>query len=262
MALTLPAGLQELVRSGNYDAHAALDVTLADGTTLRMGTAEMILPGPTVYASTLRMRGTVKQSLRKMTDLVELTGQNVDMQLGLTIVSAADVLNASHAVFKYAFFATDGSGDLYVLERLIGELTAARISETEVRLKLVSDLAAGGSVAANRSVIKMCGRRYRGRGCDSTSPAGTCSKDFFDEVNGCAAKLPALRVLAADPSATNNQASFGGFIYRAGTGYNSSINVPTGGRFNGRDPEDEGIGVIGRGVGERHRLPYLMRSAA
>lgn len=262
MSLALPAGLQDLIRSGNYDAHAALDVTLGDGTTLRMGTAEMLLPGPVAYAPTLRMRGSVKQSLRKVTDMVNLSGQNVDRQLGLTIVEASDALNATRAVFYYVYFALDGTGTVYVVERLEGELTAARVSETEVQLKLVSDLSAGGSVAANRSVMKMCGRRFKGRGCDSTSPDGVCSKDYFDGVNGCASKLPAQRILDADPLALNNQASFAGFIHRSGSGYNTSTNSPEGGNFNGRDPGEQIIGVVGRGAGERFRIPMPLQRAA
>ncbi len=193
--------------------------------------------------------------------MVELSGQNVDSLLGLTIIETAGALNATSAVFKYAFFANDGTNIVYVLERLEGELTAARISETAVKLKLISDMAGGGSVAANRSVMKMCGYRYKGRACGSQSPDGFCSKDFFDAVDGCASKLPALRVLQFDPGATNNQASFGGFIHRDGVTFNSSVNAPEGGRFNGLEPGDDYIGVRGRGAGERHRLPFLMRAA-
>lgn len=259
MALSLAAGLKALIQGGNYDAQAALDVTLPGGTSLHMGTAEMILPGSVTYAPTLRTRGTVRQSLRKVTDLVELTAQNIDSALGLTIIGATNTLNASRAKFLYVFFALDGTDTVYVLERLEGELTAARISETEVRLKLVSDLAAGSSVAANRAVMKLCGYSLGKRGCDSTS-GGFCSKDFFDAVNGCASKAPAPRILALNPGATNNQASFGGFIHRDGIGYNAPGSGPLGGRFNDRDPED-GVGVNGRGLGERHRLPYYMRVA-
>jgi len=261
MALTLPAGLKTLIQSGNYDAQAALNVTLADGTPLHLGTAEMILPGATTYAPNLRMRGSIKQSLRKVTDMVELAGQNIDSQLGLTIINAASTLNGARAVFLGVYYALDGTDTVYVLERLEGELTAARINETEVKLKLISDLSSGGSVAANRAVLRTCGYRFKGRGCDSTSPAGFCSKVFDDAASGCASKLPAARILALNPGATNNQASFGGFIHREGVGHQRSINNPFGGRFNGRDPEEEGVGVVGRGPGERHRLPFLMRAA-
>jgi len=254
MALKLPAGLKTLIQSGNYDAHAGLDVSL-DGGTLRMATAELLLPGNIAYAPTLRMRGSVKQSLRKVTDNVELTGQNIDNVLGQSMLDAADVLNAAEATFLYFFFGHDGS--FYQVKRLIGELTAARINETQVRLKLLSDLSAGGSVAGNRTVGINCGLRFKKRGCDSTSPDGFCSKVRDDAVHGCASKQPAARIVQI--GAANNIASFGGMDTREGLTFGSSVNNRIGGSFDGLDPDDparyQGL------IHGRHQLPYLMRAA-
>src|SRR5947209_1802861 len=234
MSLRLPAGLKDLIRGGNYDAQAALDVTLQGGTVLHIATAEMVLPGPVAYAPSLRMRGSVKQSLRKITNSVELTAQNVDSVLGLTILASAQVLNAAKATFIYAYFALDGSGTVYRLERMEGELTAASISETEVKLKLISDMDSGGSVAANRAVGKLCQYAMGRRGCDSPS-AGPCSKDLFDTVGGCPSKLPAVRISSVDPTATDNSASFGGMAFRDSVTSILAGSI-TGGIVNGQDP--------------------------
>lgn len=258
MALDISPELDELIESGDYDAHAGLDITLNDGVPLYLATAEIVMPGPVPYASNLRMRGSVKQSLRKVTDSVELTAQNVDTILGKTVLHASQVLNAAHAILVYLFIAPDG--EMFRLERLEGELTAARISETEVKLKLVSDLSAGGSVAANRSVGKLCTYFYKKRGCDSASPASfPCSKILDDNVNGCIAHEKAPRIVQII-GRQGNEASFGGMVYReasiTGTGGRST------GTFNGNQPGDDStIGVrTNRGDrGGRHVLPYLMR---
>ncbi|MCA1557696.1 MAG: hypothetical protein LC731_04045, partial [Acidobacteria bacterium] len=154
MALKYPAGLKELIASGNYDAHAALDITLPGGTILHIATAELVItePEPVTYASNLRVKGELKQALRKVTDMIELSAQNVDEVLGKTVLGVSQALNAARALLLYFYFAPDGTA--YRLERLDGELSAARIDEMEVRIKLLSDLSSGGSVAANRSVTR------------------------------------------------------------------------------------------------------------
>lgn|GEM_PF-4909581 len=247
MALDLAAELQALLASGDYDAQAGLAITLQGGTTLYLATADITFAAIT-YDARLRGDFPLKQSLRKITDKVEFTAQNVDSLLGLSILAATEALNNARAVFSCFYFDDAGTG--YQVERCEGELSAARITETDVRLKLIDDFSAGGAVAGNRAAANKCQYTIGERGCDSPVAAGvTCSNIFDDEVQGCAAHPPAPRIVQI--GATNNQASFGGMFFKDGLTGRVQI---AGGR--GDDDAD----VIGDPDG-RHRLPYLMRAA-
>lgn len=250
MSLDLAAGLQTLLASGDYDAHAALDITLPGGTTLYLATAEIVAGGVS-YDARLRGDFPLKQSLRTIIDKVEMTAQNVDSLLGLSILGATQSLNNARAVFSCFYFADAGTA--YKVERCEGELAAARLTETDVKLKLIDDFSAAGAVAGNRAAATKCQYTLGQRGCDSPVAAGaTCSQIYDDAVNGCAHHPPAPRIIQI--GATNNQASFGGMFFK--DGMTGRIVINTGG---GGGSTDDRENVIGDPAG-RHRLPYLMRA--
>lgn len=254
MSRVLPAGLRALLDSGDCESHSAIDIYFPDGTELHLATADISVPGWADYTSDMRQTGAAKISLRQAVDRVDLAAQNVDRELGTTVLGATDLLDGAEAIFCRIFANADRS-QVYRVSIIEGELVGAQVTNAEVTFALVSHINAGGTVTATLTLAKPCQNTYKDFRCGSLSPDGFCSKDYFDKVNGCASKLPASRV--TNPAADNNQDSYTGFIFLQPDA--NALRDPGGivvdgpvGGGPGRDPEDPDD------PRRRYRLPYDM----
>lgn len=255
MPLTLPAGLKELIDSGDCMAHGALDVVLTNNSHLYLATAQIEI-GDKVYKSSLRTTGQLKRSLRKTVDKLDITAQNVDMLLGQTVFGAQKLFNGARALFTGIYIEDDGTA--YQVDRLLGEVDNARVSELTVNFKLTSDFSSGRYVVGWRTLGKMCQFRLGSRQCGSTS-THPCNKNLTG-ADGCEGHDPAPGIIQINP--VGNQARFGGFAFKSSLGTPTSNGIRPGDiLFNGGSrPPGYGLGVDGddRFNRGRWRIPYYV----
>jgi hypothetical protein len=253
MPLTLPAGLKDLIDSGDVMAQGAIDIVLTNGTALPLATAQIQIDSK-LYKPSLRSTGQLRKSLRKTVDKLDITAQNVDMLLGRTVFGAQKLFNGARATFSGIYIEDDGT--VYQVDRLAGEIDNARVSELTVSFKLTSDFSSQMAIVGWRTLGKLCQFRLGSRQCGSTS-THPCNKHFTGD-NGCEGHDAAPRIVQI--VTTGNQASYGGFLFREQTGVPTSTGRPPGGIvFNGGHPQpgsglgNEGDDRFNRG---RWRVPF------
>lgn len=261
MPRDMPAGLQDLLDSGDCESHSAIDVYFEDGSELHLATADIVVPDWATYSADLRQTGAAKATLRQAADGVSLAAQNIDRELGTTVLGASDLLDGAEVAFC-RIFCDEGRTQVYRVSILEGEVVNAQVTNAEVNFSLVSHISAGGVIAAIRALAKACQNTYKDKNCGSLSPDGFCSKIFDDKVNGCASKLAAARITT--PAAANNQDSYTGFIFLQPSATGGDLTPGPGGPIIIGGPGHGGIVITGPGGLDpddprgRFRIPVML----
>lgn len=148
MARDLLPQLTALLAGGHCRSHTTLDVTLGDGSELRLATAEVQV-GTILYQAQLVETGALKMSLLQSVDRVAVSIQNVDKVMGQVITGVEEALNGARASLGIVFINTD-TGAVYYDERMPGEIVGAALDETVdppvVSFSVVSDIDAAPDI--------------------------------------------------------------------------------------------------------------------
>jgi hypothetical protein len=197
---SLHAAVTALKNSGHCETHSALDLAVLSGgmtTTYRFATALLTVNGNS-YLPNLRQTGALKMSLTRSADRVEVAVQNVDKAMGLALEAAPDALLSAAATVGRVYRDTS-SGAAYYATLLPGVVVAAKTTELEVRLSIVSDIAAATQIAGWRKIGRACNwRKFKGVECGYAGALTTCNR-LYDHADGC--------------SGRSQQHRFGGFIF-------------------------------------------------
>jgi hypothetical protein len=229
MPLSIPSEIQDMLDTGSIYAVTSLDVVFGgSGAVIKHLSTERVLSvvtdtfGEVDYDSNLRVSGQLNQSLTISVDRMDLTVQNVDLVFGGLIVDNPEYLNGAKGILSIIYIS---NGIKKQLEILHGQISNASSEDTELKCQLVSYLSLSGPLGGWRPLMKHCGWRFKFPGCDSTDPSSTCSH-LFEDSNGCSSKTPAPRLVNPVPS--NNQGSFGGYVFKSVIPTGSVVKDPKG----------------------------------
>lgn len=223
------------------ETHVTLKLVLNDGTIYRLASATLTFvdeaDGQYNYVAHLMKDSEVRTSLTSLADQAQVSSQNVDRELGLTINDVSQTLTNANATFSKVFMQDGSTWDRKVL--LEGVVANAEIDENLAEIKIVSDVAPNVAFIGTRPVQEKCPLIFKGRACGYVGPLTTCNK-VFDSADGCLGR--------------NNQPRFGG---AKDSGELSSpilrgIDIPVGGG-NIRGGGDGTIYFYPDPVGGRHR---------
>lgn len=139
MARDIDPELQALLDSGQFRRWPAIVITLGDGTVLRYSRAEFEAGGH-IFSPRLADAGTLKMSLQgQATDRQSLEISNLDLVLGQQVI-AVEALDGATAMLATAFQHSSGTGPIYYVEKMPGDITTAPVSRERVKLEFVGEL--------------------------------------------------------------------------------------------------------------------------
>jgi hypothetical protein len=151
------------------------------------------------YQPRLRQTGPVAMSLTRSADRVDVVVENIDRLAGSQFVAIQDELYGSFAEFGRIWRDLRNPANSYQITLLTGQVIAARASESEVQLTLVSDIYASGAIAGQIVYGRSCPWTFKDPAtCAFVGPEATCNK-LLDDPGGC--------------SGRSNEHHFGGFPY-------------------------------------------------
>jgi hypothetical protein len=151
------------------------------------------------YLPRLRSTGPVAMSLTRSADRVDVVVENIDRLTGNQLVAVQDVLYGSFAEFGRLWRDLRNPANVYQVTLLTGQVVAARASETEVQLTLMSDIYSSGAIAGQIIYGRSCPWTFKDAAtCAYAGPLATCNK-LLDSPDGCAGR--------------SNEFHFGGFPY-------------------------------------------------
>lgn len=264
MPIENDANIAALKASGDADTQLIALITLKDGTKYHISTRELLIATPeeaeVTYYPFLRQRVTTRASLRKITDTVDISIQNVDQVIGKTVLATQYALNGSSCIIWKVYI--DLNDNKYVKEKVRGVLSQARaIGSNEVSVKLIPDTNYRRRGRGSRTMQESCDFAYKvDPRCGSPDPSETCDYTYAG-ANGCIHKLPALVLI--NPVPANNGPSYGGLI---GAQSQTTVNTtgptdePDGPTIDGgrRFPTgDDGYGGGYGRYGPRELLPII-----
>lgn len=184
----------------DIETHDVVDITLNDGTTLHVGTANLVATDNTPYAAAIIDTSVLKQSLTKAADSVAFKIQNVDKQIGLTINEVQSTLVGAEIVYARAFRKLNSLQALFYKSiMLVGEISDVQITETDAEVTAISDMASGVAFIGNRPVQSRCPLVFKGVACGYVGGLTTCNK-LLQSDDGC--------------SGRNNTHRFGGIVIK------------------------------------------------
>jgi hypothetical protein len=154
--------------------------------------------GP-AYLPRLRQTGPVAMSLTRSADRVDVVIENIDRLSGNQFVAVQDSLYGSFAEFGRLWRDLRNPANVYQLTLLTGQVVAARASETEVQLTLMSDIYSSGAIAGQILYGRSCPWTFKDAAtCAYVGPLATCNK-LLTDPDGCSGRA--------------NEFHFGGFPY-------------------------------------------------
>ena len=214
--LNIPAEVNAMLASGDYEFHASLDITLGTGDMVHIATAPLLDVvtddfGTVDYEDDLRETATLNESITLSVNKMNLRAQNVDGILGKKI-SNVHALEGAEGVLSYVFI--NDNEDLFQVSFLYGEISNSERRGPDVGFQLVSHLCSDGPVGGNRTAQNSCHNRYGDERCGSASPLSQgCSKLMTGTgVNGCLDHLPAPGLTMPVPATNLPRAT--GFLFQ------------------------------------------------
>jgi len=228
MPLTLPAEVTAMIESGGFEAHTSLDIQFGNGTVVHLSTDDITsVPttqfGTVNYVKSLRVSGSLDQTLTVSVDRVDLSVQNIDLVMGNTVIDNIKALNGAVGTLATIFISGGTKKQVVILR---GQIANASSDSNEVKFQLVSFLSLSGPVGGWRPLMLHCALRYKRTGCDSPDPSPTCSH-LFKDPNGCSSKLPADE-LTSTTGTEGNQGRIQAFVFRSPIIIGSGIKDPQG----------------------------------
>jgi hypothetical protein len=155
--------------------------------------------GGVAYLPRLRSTGPVAMSLTQSADRCDVVIENIDRLAGNEFVAVQDALYGSFAEFGRLWRDLRNPANTYQVTLLTGQVVAARASETEVQLTLMSDIYSSGAIAGQIIYGRSCPWTFKDAAtCAFVGPQSTCNK-LLDDPDGC--------------SGRSNEHHFGGFPY-------------------------------------------------
>lgn len=153
----------------------------------------------TEYQPRLRQTGPVAMSLTRSADRVDVVIENIDRLAGNQFVTTQDQLYGSFAEFGRLWRDLRNPANVYQVTLLTGQIVAARASETEVQLTLMSDIYSSGAIAGQILYSRSCPWTFKDAAtCAYVGPLATCNK-LLTDPDGCSGRA--------------NEFHFGGFPY-------------------------------------------------
>ena len=138
-------------------------------------------------------------------DGVDFALTNLDNSYSDLIGQLGRRLYPAPAVVSRAIRIADGS---FVPTEMLAGFAKFTVADGEnARVSVVSDISRRG-IDVVEIDSQRCRNIYKGDGCDSPDSSPTCSKLFFDTVNGCPSKAAAPQIL--DTAPPDNRPSFKG----------------------------------------------------
>lgn len=206
MPRKLPFGLTDALAApfANIATHSTLELHIPQGRrparSLYLATAGITYQGVT-YTGTLKGFSAIRHSLNRAADEVELTIRNEELGPGLEFLFYLDALNGAEArVGRYWW--QDANKDYHKV-LLVGRVSITGITDTEIKLKIVSDFYSNVNVGATRSLTRECGFKFRDPlTCGYSGAELKCNK-LLNSADGCLGRH-------GDPL---HRAKFGGFAY-------------------------------------------------
>lgn len=252
-----------MLAEGGFELYFTLDLILGSGEIRHISDQELtgvetIAFGTIDYEPYLREPGTMNESLTLAANTLDLQAQNVDSDLGITVLGDEDALDGAEAIFSYVFYRAD-LGQFQV-EILLGEVQNAVDQDPDMQFQIVSHLCVDGAIGGHRTMQqKFCFARYKiDDWCGSLSPLSQGCTLLVDGPNGCKEHLAAASVTES-PSEGNSDRIMA-FLFRddplPGTEppANSTGVVDGGGDFTSHFRERESVG----GYVGRHSIPEYM----
>ena len=234
--IDVPAAVDAMIAAGDFELQFSLDLTLGNGSIIHIATAPLtdvttIDFGMVDYLEHLREPGTESESVTLASNSIDLKAQNVDSDLGETILGDEESLDGATGIFSYVFI--NDAGDQYQVEILHGEVVNAVDQDPEMAFTLVSHLSTDGSIGGHRTLQNACFNSYKIMArCGSASPLSQGCDHTLTGPNGCDKHLPAPRIT---PAETGNESSYAGFIYKQDPLPGDNLAGPTGVFDGGND---------------------------
>jgi hypothetical protein len=259
----VPAEVDQMLGEGGFELYFTLDLVLGSGEIKHI--ADQALTGVSTidfgvinYEPYLREPGTMNESLTLAANSLDLQAQNVDSDLGITILGDEEALDGANAIFSYVFYRAD-LGQFQV-EILFGEVQNAVDQDPDMQFQIVSHLSVDGSIGGHRTMQqKFCFARYKiDEWCNSMSPLSQGCTLLADGPNGCREHLAAATVTES-PSEGNLDRMMA-FLFRDDPlpGTTPPVNktgvVDGGNDFNSYFRQRESVG----GYVGRHAVPEYM----
>lgn len=182
-----PSGLTSLLERGWVKSYPALDIIFDDDSQLNVSTVP-ISYGGTDYIDKLKSVGSIKTSLSRSVDRVEMVLDNADLLVGDTLLPDEDldeILDNMKAVFYQIYVNPDDDSEIYRIEKMAGVIYSYQEDDFDkLPITLISDAYAGGGVAPFE-VSPSCVFRYKdGVNCTYDGELPTCDLTF-EGINGC-----------------------------------------------------------------------------
>lgn len=186
--------LTALLASGWCKSYPLLEVLPNGGASWLYLSSAPIVFGPDVYDAKLVEVGRLHYSLYRAADGIGMSAQNVDKQLGLTLLQTESALDRAPAVYYRLYRHIRDASVQFKVTKLSGQIMSAKAGEKLVTFKVVSDVYACGEVGAvydyqgNCTLVYNDPVRRAGPDCAYTGALPTC--DYTkDGANGCAAHV-------------------------------------------------------------------------
>lgn len=150
MPRTVAPALRTLIDSGHCQWGSTMVLTLTDGTILRLSTIEHEIDGHEFLARLSQLDPFVMAVTREQ-DSVTFKADNTDLTIGYTLTGQERVLDGATGMLGIIFINED-TGEVFVDDKMPGDLMAGDVTQPDVTFELVSALDSvivGGATVAS-----------------------------------------------------------------------------------------------------------------
>jgi hypothetical protein len=179
---TIAPELQDLLDLPKCITHSTVDLSLPSGPEYHFSTAVFTAQGFN-YTADLRSVEDIKSSLAGGIDRVSATVQNVDRAM-VDLIAAESLVNSVGIVGRYY---ADPAGVLPSAwtELFRGQTAVLAVSELELSIEILNDLAAAGLVVANWTLGDACQNVFKHAGTCGYAGAETQCNKQRNSPGGC-----------------------------------------------------------------------------
>lgn len=243
MGRSVSVDLQALLDSENCNTQTTLDLYLADTTEIHVAT-DAFTANSYNYTSDLRTAGELKQNAFSTVDRVNVSIQNIDKVIGVTVTD--EDLKAAVGVVGRYYRDKNGVLPSAWVELFRGEAKPLKLNEREASIEILHDLVAAGYCVADDSLAENCQFVFKHAGtCGYSGGESACNKKRKSKA-GCQGRLNEHRFGGMEfPEPQVPSTPSGGEIEPPGGG--GGGNCPRVDQFIPVLAEDGGIAVMRAG---------------